>query len=85
MILGPLGLMDAGFGGGGTAGTPGGGGGEEGEGGNDDEGEDEEEGEDGDSGEVDIYFGILNTGPVNLNVEIEEPVTSGGDVGPGGE
>ena len=51
-------------------------------------GESDEAGEEGDEegGEqVDIYFTLINTTPVNLDQPIEEPVTSGGDVGPGGE
>jgi len=32
---------------------------------------------------VDATLGIINTGPVNIAPPVDEPITSGGDGGPG--
>ena len=32
---------------------------------------------------VDATLGIINTGPVNIEAPVDEPITSGGDGGPG--
>jgi hypothetical protein len=72
VILGPIGLM-------GSPSDIADGGGSEDEGDSEDE---EEDGEDSEGG-VDARVGIINTGPVSIDVPIDEPVTSGCDA-PGG-
>lgn len=37
----------------------------------------------GDQTNVDATLGLVNTGPVNVTVPVDEPITSGGDGGPG--
>jgi len=44
--------------------------------------EDSDDGEDSET-KVDASVGLINTGPVSLDVPIDDPVTSGGDA-PGG-
>jgi hypothetical protein len=39
---------------------------------------DSDKSEDSDDGSVDVALGLINTGPVQLKTELEEPVTSGG-------
>jgi hypothetical protein len=36
-----------------------------------------------DQSSVDATLGLVNTGPVNVNPPVDEPITSGGDGGPG--
>lgn len=42
--------------------------------------EDKKKDEDGDDESVDVWLGLINAGPVNLDQQIEEPVTSGSDI-----
>jgi hypothetical protein len=42
--------------------------------------EDDDEGEDSQDTSIDPSQRLINTGPINLQNEIEDPVTSGGDV-----
>jgi len=37
----------------------------------------------GDQTNVDATLGLINTGPVNVTVPVDEPITSGGDGGGG--
>jgi hypothetical protein len=68
-ILGPVGLMGDGI---------------SGEGGSEQAANEDDEGEDEAGTEpVDIFFSLLDVSPVSLEEPVEEPVTSGGDVGPG--
>ena len=73
-MLGPLGLTD-------TATTP------------EDQQADEDKKDkdkDGEDDGVQAWIGLINAGPINLDQQIEEPVTSGSDIdmnlgeGPGG-
>jgi hypothetical protein len=40
--------------------------------------QEKDQGEDGDDGSADAALGLINTGPVQLKTDLEEPVTSGG-------
>jgi hypothetical protein len=64
-VLGPLGSTDT------TATTA-----------SDDQESDEDKKKDKDSDDesVDVWLGLINAGPVNLEQQIEEPVTSGSDI-----
>jgi hypothetical protein len=53
-----------------------------------DQSEDEDSDEGDDESSVDATLGLVNTGPVNIDQPVDEPITSGGDGGfgdgPGG-
>ena len=76
-MLGPLGLTD-------TATTP-----EDQQPESDDDKKKDEDDDGSDQG-VQAWLGLINAGPINLDQQIEEPVTSGSDIdmnlgdGPGG-
>jgi hypothetical protein len=48
-----------------------------------DKSDDDDDGSDGDQAGFDASLGLINTAPVNLDQTIDEPVTSGRDVGIG--
>jgi hypothetical protein len=77
-ILGPIGDMTSPLDLGGTdpADPPG-------DDGTDDSDDSDNSDDSGDQTNVDATLGIINTGPVNIAPPVDEPITSGGDGGPG--
>jgi hypothetical protein len=48
-----------------------------------DQDESDDSDDSGDESSADATLGLINTGPVNVTVPVDEPITSGGDGGAG--